>query len=522
MNSLPLTDAQHEAAYEELVRQAQFSLWREGRAHEFALDSLQLEWRKHFLDSGPYSSTVWNISRQVGKTYCAVFLSLELGCTKKKAIIRYCAKTKESAVGLVGPAWESLTATMPPELRPVKGRNEFEWVFPSTGSKFVLFGTDAQSSAKGRGPRTDLQLFDEAGFYQDLEDVESALLPSLQTTGGKSLYLSSPSESLAHPYIQRIYAAAASGRLQHATIYDNPRVSHAAVIAAEAQRKNQTVEEFINSTYFKREFLAQLVQEETTAGFPAFTMDTYKKYVQEFELPAYFDGYVALDLGISNDPHGALLAAHDWENDRLLIVDELEMRSDSATLRIFSDKLKELEQRHFGTNLWNGTLMGLKEHLKKVDEAPTFLREAYYRDAPKQPFYRVVDDAQGAAKELTMDHGYACMPAQKHNKALSVDNVNVLLASGKVLIHPRCRKLIEQLLSAQWNNKRTGWIHGPNHHFDIGGDCLPYLVRSVLWKRAANLPKRANMDWLLPDDARRRAMGLQPKEELLQIFRGGK
>lgn len=509
-----------EAAYEELVTQARYQLWREGRAHEFALDENQQKWRESFWATDPLSSSVWNIGRQVGKTHTAVFLALELGSKKKNAIIRYCAKTKDSAVGLVGPAWKMLVETMPVELRPIKGRNEYEWVFPSTGATFVLFGTDAQSFAKGRGPRTDLQFFDECGFYQDLEATESALIPSLQTTGGRALYLSTPAETLAHPYIKRIYAASANGRLQHATIYDNPRVDAQAVIAAEAQRKNQEVQEFIQTTYFKREFLAQLVQEETTAGFPSFTIESYKTHVQEFQMPKFYDGYVSMDVGLTNDPHFGLLMAHDWENDRVLVLDELELRSDMATLRVFSDRLKELEKHHFGTNLWNGTLMGLPEHFKKADEAPTFLKDILFKEAPRQPFYRVIDASSGADKELSREHGYACVPAQKHNKALSVDSANTLLASGRVIIHPRCKKLIEQLLSAQWNNQRTGWIHTPTHHFD-GCDVFIYGLRAVLWRRAANYPRRSNMDWLLvPDDERRRQQGLQSREELRNIFRG--
>lgn len=319
-----------------------------------------------------------------------MFLAIECGSTKKNAIIRYCAKTKDSAVSIVGPAWTAITETMPPDMRPEKGRNEYEWVFPKTGAKFVLFGTDAQSFAKGRGPRTDLQFFDECGFYQDLESVENALLPALQTTNGKALYLSTPSETLAHPYIQRIYAASASQRLQHATLYENSRINPELIIAGEASRLGMSVEDFKNSTYFKREFLAQLVQEESTAGFPSFTIESAKRLVQEFQMPKMYDGYVAIDVGLTNDPHAALFAVHDWESDKLLIVDEVELRSDASTLKTLSEALKEKEKFYFGTDRWNGTLLGLKDHYKVVNEAPFYLKDLIFQEAPKNPYLRCV------------------------------------------------------------------------------------------------------------------------------------
>jgi hypothetical protein len=227
--------------------------WREGWAHEWALDAGQRDWRVAFWGASPLSSTVWNVGRQRGKTFAAVFLALETGLSVVGGVIRYCAKTKDSAVAIVSPAWDYLVATMPAELRPVKGRNDYEWVFPSTGATFVLFGTDAQSFAKGRGPKTTLQLFDEAGFYQDLVQVESALLPSLQTTGGRALYLSTPAESVGHPYTSRIYAALAAGRYVHDTFWSNPRVDHEAVIEAERTRLGMSREQFLLCTYFRRE-----------------------------------------------------------------------------------------------------------------------------------------------------------------------------------------------------------------------------------------------------------------------------
>lgn len=460
-------------------------------AYEWALDGGQKLWRSSFLQSSPLSSSVWLMGRQRGKTFAAIYIAIETGVTQEGSIIRYCAKTKDSAVSIVSPAWNFLVSTLPDHVRPIKGRNEFEFIFPTTGSTFYLFGTDAQSFSRGRGPKTTIQFFDECAFYQELNSIESALLPSLQTTGGKALYLSSPPESLAHPFVKRVYAARASNRFFHSTVYENPRVNPEAIIREEASRLGLSPEELVKTTYFRREYMAELVSETTTAGFPSFTIEKSRDIVKEFQPPQFFDGYISLDLGVTSDPHAALICAHDWKNNKLLVLDELERPSATTTVKVFSEQLKDLEKKWFGTSLWDGTLLGARDWQREFGNLPPNIQSIISDNAPRQPFLRVVDNAQGAARDLTFDHGYACIPADKFDKALAVDNVNQLFVETKILIHPRCRGLIEQLLSAQWNQQRTKWIQAETHHFDLV-DCLVYASRHTRWSRISELPKTSD------------------------------
>jgi predicted phage terminase large subunit-like protein len=238
-------------------------LWRSGRVAEVLLDEAgptggQLSWAKKFWE-GPPRPAVWNIGRQRGKSYTAILMAVLLAILKSKSIIRYCAKTKESAAGIIGPTIGQIIETMPPELRPKK-HGEFEWIFPN-GSRVVVFGTDAQSFERGRGPTTDLLLLDEYAFYQDLEGVEAALLPSLQTTGGRVLYLSSPPTSMAHPAAQRIRTAQNTDRYVTDTFWSNPRINHEEIISAEAARLGMTREQLLSSVQFRREYLAELLSD---------------------------------------------------------------------------------------------------------------------------------------------------------------------------------------------------------------------------------------------------------------------
>lgn len=480
-----------------LVRQQS---WREGWAHEWALDTGQQAWRAAFWATPPLSSTVWNVGRQRGKTFDAVYLALETGVSRPGAVVRYCAKTKDSAVAIVSPAWDALVATMPPEMRPTKGRTDYEWVFPTTGATFVLFGTDAQSFAKGRGPKTTVQFFDEAGFYQDLVSVESALLPSLQTTGGRALYLSTPAESVGHPYTERIRAAQAAGRYVHDTFWSNPRVNHEAVIEAERTRLGLTREQLLASTYFRREYLAEIVTDESRAAIPAWTQELAAEVVGDWQRPEFFDAYEAHDPGIVGDPHASLFAWHDFARNELVIEDELELRSASTTISAWATEIKTRETALYGATAWNGTALAARDWAQEFGGLPEYLQRAVSDTAPRQPYLRVGDNAQGVCRDMSADHGIALFPTPKHEKAMEVDRVNQFVFQRRIRIHKRCTRLIEQLYATVWNRNRSAWERTDRDHGDLI-DCLVYLLRNVRWHRDCRPPPKGDV-FAVPDHAK--------------------
>ena len=488
--------------YDELQRLAREQSWREGWAHDWALDDDQRAWRTAFWGSPPLSSTVWNIGRQRGKTFAAVYSALETGSTQRGAVIRYCAKTKDSAVAIVSPAWDALVSTMPEEMRPVKGRNDFEWLFPTTGATFVLFGTDAQSFAKGRGPKTTVQFFDEAGFYQDLVPVESALLPSLQTTGGRALYLSTPAESVGHPYTARIYAAMAAGRYQHDTFWSNPRVNHEAVIEAERTRLGMTREQFLACTYFRREYLAEIVTDEGRAALPAWNREAAAVLVGDWERPRFFDAYQAHDPGKTGDPHASLFGWHDPATATLTIEDELELRSMSHTIKGWADAVKAKEAQLYGATSWDGTLMGARDWNQEFGQLPEYLQRSISDKAPRQPYLRVGDNDGLVLATLNAEQGLAVIPTAKSDKHHAVDSVNQLIVERRIRIHRRCVRLIEQLYSTVWNRTRSEWERTDRDHGDLIDD-LVYIARNVRWHRDCR-PKPTGDVFEVPEHAKPR------------------
>ena len=456
------------------------------------LDDAQQEWVRQFWASE--LPGVWLIGRQRGKSHSALMLALEFGLRTERAVTRYCALTKDSAIGIVEPILTTLLADCPANIRPrVVTTPEDEdagviqrrrlW-FPSSSAELVIFGTDAQSFRKGRGPRTDLQLFDECGFYQDLLGVESALRPALQTTRGRSLYLSSPPESPAHPFVDRVRAARGTGRLIHDTFRGNPRIDHEAIIREEAALRGQTRAEFLASTYFRREYMAEVVTEESRAAVPSWPA-VAAECTREQARPLHFDGYTAHDWGgYEGAPHAALFGYVAPGAARLVIEDADEVRG--APLGQLADRWKGKEVSLWGERAWDGTLWGAGYFERHARQIPDYLRAAVVATGPSQPFIRVCDHDEQLQGEMVRLYGYAMLPTAKHEKHLLIDDLNNGIREKRVVIHPRCRRLLEQLATTLWDLHRRQWVRTEKDHGDLL-DCLLYMWRNAFWAHDPSL-----------------------------------
>lgn len=470
-------------------------LWRRGEAWRVLLDEGQRAWVERFERAPSHSSTVWKISRQRGKSFAALF-----GCAEQYAqrtpgaIIRYLGQTGESAESILAPTFAQVFALCPdkallPEPFRSTGRvgTEMRW---DNGATLVWSGTDNETFRRQRGPRSHRLLFDESGFYPKLPDVEQALLPSLQTTGGKALYLCSPPLSPGHEFEARYQAAFAEGLSEHDTIYGNPRMTTEErdnLIKREASRLGMTVPEFLESTYWRREYLAQTVIEETRAALPSWNEERAKTIVQAVERPKFFDAYEGMDWGFG-DPHGATFGYWDFERAMLVVEDEIWLRQ--ANTETLANAVKEKETALYGNEKWEGALYGLQtvpELLASLKSTP-FLVEAARRDAPRQPFLRVGDDDLLVLADLHALHGLAVLPTRKDDNALQVNELDILVRNLQIRIHPRCKHLIHECATVLWNKQRTDWERTSQGHGDVLKS-LVYMLRNVRRHRDPRPPR---------------------------------
>lgn len=459
--------------------------WWHGEAwrHPDICDEGQRAWLLKLrgdVDAQRQSAHVWRISRQRGKSHAALAFALSEMARRPGIIVRYAALTGKSCAAIVLPTLKWMQASMPFELHVNEPKGT---VTHPNGSTLVWAGCDLEQFDRLRGPKAHILMFDEASFYADLEAVERALLPQLTTTRGVALYLSSPPETPAHPFVQRDAAAQAQGRWVRETIYDNPRLGPEgakAIEEAEAQRLGLSVEALKATTYWRREYMAEIVTEENRAAVPAWTDEAAVDLVGDWARPQHFDAYVGGDPGKTGDPHATLFAFYDPASNTITVEDELELRSATTHIGAWAAAIKEKEATLWGVNAWEGTLSGATlEHLNSLGLGD--YTRVWSEKAPRQPYLRVSDDDARLTVDMAIQHGVAFLPSARHDKAVWVDTLNQVIRERRLRVHRRCVRLLEQLRSTLWNRTRSQWDRTAKDHGDLI-DCAVYIVRNVVFR----------------------------------------
>lgn len=478
----------------DLIAAARADAWRLGEV-SWLLDSGQRTWVEAFWRGD--GAAVWMIGRQRGKSFAALSMACAYAVRTPGAIIRYAALTAKSARAIVVPTLAQVLKDCPPDVRPDVGELDgtVRW---KNGSVLTWAGTDNEQFERLRGPRAHLVLLDESAFYSDLERVESALLPQLTTTAGRVLYLSTPPESVGHTFVRRWNAARAAGRAVHATVHDNPRLGPEGVrrlVRQEAARLGLSEGELEASTFWRREYCAELVQEESRAAIPGWTQEAQAACVGEVPRPVHFDAYVGVDFGFG-DPHAVVFGWWDYTGNRLIIEDELELRA--ANTAQLAAAIKAKEAQLWGVDRWAGTLLGATD-----EKTPEWMKEAARTsvDIPRQPYLRFGDNDPLTLADLHAQHGVAVYPTRKDDKALAVSDLDEAVRQRRIRVHPRCRRLIDQLASTTWNKARTEWQRTDKDHGDLL-DALLYMHRNVRRHRDPKPPgwgiDKSNT-WLPPE-----------------------
>lgn len=461
-------------------------LWRRGQASAAIFDESQRQWLGIFHKHS--TGAVGMVSRQRGKSFFAVTLACETAIKTPGAFIRYAAPTQKAVHAIVEPLIAQVLSDCPEGLRPRYSSQAGTWEWPN-GSALFAAGVDNQQYDRLRGTRAHLVIFDEAAFYDDLEAVEAVLKPQLLTTGGKALYISSPPESPAHPFVSRYRAAQFEGNAFHATIREHPRLSEFQVrefLVREAKARGLSLDAFLLSTYCRREFFAEIVAEESRQAVPAWTPEKQGALIQERVRPKYFDAYVSLDIGFV-DGHGALFAYWDIERSRLVIEDELVLKG--KTIDVLAAAIKAKELALYGSTRFDGTLSAAVNW----ELVPEWLRGKAHSTAPRQPYLRIADDDPLALADLAINHGIAFLPTKKDEKALAVDAVNIAFQREEIEIHPRCEALQRQLYTTLWDKNRRQWERTSEGHGELI-DCLVYLWRNLRKHKDPRPPQREVWD----------------------------
>ena len=468
-------------------------LWEVGNL-TYLLDRTQLEMYKAIQNNSEQKFII-NCSRRLGKSFMLCVIAVEQAIKKDNCRVCYAAPSAKAVRNIIQPIMNQLLKDCPKELKPKWRASEVKYVFPN-GSTIDIAGADAERAENLRGTSMDLGVVDEAGFIDQLDYVVSdILMPQTMTTEGRILIASTPPKSPDHDFCQYVESAKQIGNYMHKTIHDNARIAPRLIKkfmkeTMTAEEREKYTEEDLNTflkeksgpknTTWRREYMAEVVKDETSAIIPEFTDEKEVKLVKVIDRPPFFDNYVAMDVGFEDNT--AVLFAYWHFNEAKLVIED-ELLINRMTTLDLANNIKAKEEF-----LWN--------------------------DAPV--FSRVSDTDLIVINDLQKLHGLVFSTVQKDNKEAAVNNARLMVANNQIVIHPRCKKLIAQLKSGVWDKSGKSFqrsnVHG---HYDLI-DALLYMIRSL--RRHKNpYPPGYQLDentMYVPSDA------FKPKvsKELIKIF----
>lgn len=392
-------------------------------------------------------------SRRLGKTILAAGLVNEAAMrvptlAGRPAKIRIASATAVDVREFFEPAMQLYRGTEVPAwarhaFKEHIGR--FEW---ANGSRAQIAGVNGGQEDRLRGRECDLFIVEEASTIDRLRYlVQSVAMPQVLTTGGKVILIFTPPQSPDHESVQYLTEAEARGTLFLRTIYDAPHVTQEQIeqIAADCGG--------VESTTFRREFLCEVVTDETRAIIPEFQREE-PHIVQEHERPEYYVPIVAMDLGY-HDLTVAVCGYYDFKADLDVITHEAVFQH--STSAEINAGVAEIELEAFGPGV---------TPRRYVDAPPIVVA-----DLRRLRGWTASDEASGKAAPWS--------EVRKDDVDASINALRVRVRRRRVRIHPRCKTVIAHMRHGIWNKARTSFARSDEHgHYD-GIDACRYFERHV-------------------------------------------
>lgn len=400
----------------------------------------------NFYDHPNTMTSVWHCSRRIGKSAGVLTILMEGALESDGSICRFGTGTQESVKEIIIPLMNALTASCPPKLKPYY-HSSGRFLFPHRpNSQLVLCGLDLHPD-RMRGPSTKRVGIDEAGFVEGLkyviDDVIMAQFLTEKDPGRLILSSTSP-ESPAHEFVNRIARAKEDGTYIHQTIYDDSR-----------EIVRQRIPQFMKeaggeaSTTWRREYLCEIVTEENMALVPEFSRaEVRAKIIGHNELPPYFKAFTVIDLGYI-DNAAVLFGYVDFQKAKRVIIDELLLnRKNSRDIAVAILK-KENE-------LWGLPGQRLFQIQRYADGQP--LTIADFNEVHQCTVAKVSEDSVEA----------------------KVNRVRLDVTQGKLLISPKCVRLLSEIEYGIWNKQHTAYARQGDSfgHFDLFS-ALTYFVMNA-------------------------------------------
>lgn len=478
-------------------RAALAAMWRLGDL-SYRYSTLQERVRAMVFGSGPRRCG-WLASRRAGKSRSACGIAMEVALAYPGVYIPYAAPTATQVRTFIDPHLRRIASEAPDDLAPehIDGR----WVTPPLqwldaegrpvrsrvqgGVHVERFrgraheerlrqstinprGCEDQRKADAlRGPGTVLALCDEARDIPILDyvltDVLGPMLWEARSVWGDEaqphlLITTTAPRRPDHPFVPVWEGLVASGAYVHSTIYDADHLTAEDIEEAKREAGGE------DTLAWRREALAMIERDPRLAVFPEFDVE---RHLGEPERPARFLPCVIGDGGFV-DLAVYLFGYYDFLSARYVVEDELAFRRTRSDEQDRAIAARERE-------LWGDVAV----ERRRVDSPPQ-VRADMNRPEWGRPWASGPDSPEPP-------HWLAVSKPRRRNAGSmesGVNRVRKLLSEGRIVIHPRCRTLIEHARGARWDLQRNEFVRvrdedgEPVHHYD-GAAALVYFCRDA-------------------------------------------
>jgi hypothetical protein len=444
----------------EARREMLWRAWRQGEL-SYKLSPAQFEvyetvrrWSKR--NKRESDVFVLDIGRRFGKSSIMVCMAFEDAIRHPGWRILYIGPKKVDLMKFIDEHLSKMVLDCPPDIRPTWFETKGTYVFPN-GSKIEFIGLDVNPDG-ARGGAFDLCLLDECAFFDNLENIMTSVLYPQMLGRPHALMVagSTPPVSPSHYWSQSVVPEAKRDDACLTRTIDDSDIY-----------PDEMKERFIRklggrrSARCRRELFTEHITDETLAIIPEFR-EVMDEVVKSIEAPYWRDCWTSMDPGWKD--HTAVLFGY-WHFELGALVVEDEVSAPRLHSAAIAEAIKSKEA-------W---LWGKLECRKRGWEMRP------------QPYARVSDNDPRLLYDLSNDHGLAFQATAKDNLDQQINAVRVAISEKRIIIHPRCKMLRDQLKNGVWKNEakkvfaREGQDLG---HFDL----IAALV--YLWRNASMYKKR--------------------------------
>jgi hypothetical protein len=392
---------------------------------------------------------VFNCHRRLGKSTLLLTILTERCLRYPGTFAKFGAPFYNEVNRIARPLLAQILRTCPPSLRPKKNKDTYtfynpRWPQGSEPSQLELLGCNIDNGDRLRGVAADIVALDEVRDIPNLSYIVEEIL-SYQFVGRSMptiLLASTPPQSMAHEFVTKfIKNANNDGTYKVIPASRNPDFT---------KQDEQIILDIVkskDSVGWRREAECLLEDDPESLVVPYFSI----KNVETFEPIEHFFPLTCVDFGYFPDYTAVLTGYVDYRQQKLFIVDEWidRMRSTGEVMKA----AKALEQRWFKNN-------------------------------PKQVM-RFGDNSKQQLQDLAVDHNFYVDETDKYDKERWIAELNFNFQQLKVIIHPRCEKLINQCSHAIYDKNKK--IHKDYVRNEELGHCdglatLVYLNRMAPWR----------------------------------------